>query len=202
MLDLDLGTYPYVTSSHPVSGGFAVGSGIGEGKIEEIIGITKAYTTRVGEGPMVTELIDETGEQIRERGHEYGVTTGRPRRCGWFDGVVCRYTARINGTTGLALMLVDVLDEFDEINICYAYEVDGERIENYPASLTILDKCRPVYKTVRGWKQDITQMTNWDDLPDEAKAYVTEIEAVCGVPVKFVSVGPGREQTIMRQNVL
>jgi len=202
MLDLDLGTYPYVTSSHPVSGGFAVGSGIGEGRIEEIIGITKAYTTRVGEGPMVTELADETGEQIRKRGNEYGVTTGRPRRCGWFDGVVCRYTARINGTTGLALMLVDVLDDFDEINICYAYEMDGERIDHYPASLVTLEKCRPVYKTVRGWKQDITQMTSWDELPEEAKAYVYEIEAVCGVPVKFVSVGPGREQTIVRQDVL
>lgn len=198
MLDLDLGTYPYVTSSHPVSGGFAVGSGIGEGRIKEIIGITKAYTTRVGEGPMVTELKDETGNLIRDRGHEYGVTTGRPRRCGWFDGVVCRYTARINGTTGLALMLLDVLDAFDEIKICYAYEAAGERVEQYPASIDKLAACRPVYKTVKGWKADISGMTSWDELPAETKAYVAEIEAVCGVPVKFVSVGPGRDQTIVR----
>jgi adenylosuccinate synthase len=198
MLDLDLGTYPYVTSSHPVSGGFAVGAGIGDGCINEVIGITKAYTTRVGAGPFATELSDETGALIRERGHEYGVTTGRPRRCGWFDGVVCGYTARINGATGLALMLVDVLSGFDEINICYAYEADGERVEHYPASLATLEKCRPVYKTVKGWRQDITQITSWDELPEEAKNYVAEVEAVCGVPVKFVSVGPGREQTIVR----
>jgi adenylosuccinate synthase len=198
MLDLDLGTYPYVTSSHPVSGGFAVGAGIGDGRIGEIIGITKAYTTRVGAGPFATELSDETGELIRERGHEYGVTTGRPRRCGWFDGVVCGYTARINGATGLALTLLDVLTGFDEINICYAYEADGKRIEHYPASLATLEKCRPIYKTVKGWMQDITRMLSWDELPDEAKNYVAEIEAVCGVPVKFISVGPGREQTIVR----
>ncbi|MDR1069124.1 MAG: adenylosuccinate synthase [Clostridiales Family XIII bacterium] len=198
MLDLDLGSYPYVTSSHPVSGGFAVGAGIGEGRIEEIIGITKAYTTRVGEGPMVTELLDGMGDLIRERGHEYGVTTGRPRRCGWFDGVVCRYTARINGTTGLALMLLDVLDEFDEINLCYAYEADGERLDYYPASLEKVSACRPVYKTIRGWKRDISAVTSWDELPAEAQAYVSEVEKICGVPVKFISVGPGREQTIVR----
>jgi adenylosuccinate synthase len=149
---------------------------------------------------MATELRDEIGGLIRERGHEYGVTTGRPRRCGWFDGVVCRYTARINGATGLALMLVDVLDEFDEIKICYAYEAAGEHLEHYPASLVKLNECKPVYKTVKGWKTDTSGMKSWDELPAEAKEYVAEIEAVCGAPVKFVSVGPGREQTIVKEN--
>jgi adenylosuccinate synthase len=202
MLDLDLGTYPYVTSSHPISGGFTTGSGIGAGLIHEVIGITKAYTTRVGEGPFVTELANEAGALIRERGHEYGVTTGRARRCGWFDGVVVRHSARINGTTGLALMLLDVLDAFDEINLCTAYAHDGGTVEYYPANLKFLSECKPVYKTLKGWKTDLTTLTTYDALPAEAKAYVEAIEQVTGVPVKIVSVGPGREQTIVREDVL
>ena len=202
LLDLDMGTYPYVTSSHPTSGGFTTGSGIGGNLIDEVIGITKAYTTRVGAGPMVTELNDETGEEIRERGHEYGVTTGRARRCGWFDAVAVKHSVRINGTTGLALMLLDVLDSFEEIEVCYLYEYNGEPLDYYPASLKILEECKPINKKLKGWKKDITSMTSWEELPEEAKDYVLEIEKITGVPVKFVSVGPGREQTIVRSEVI
>jgi adenylosuccinate synthase len=199
MLDLDLGTYPYVTSSHPVSGGFTTGAGVGAGLIREIIGITKAYTTRVGAGPMTTELGDATGDLIRERGHEYGTTTGRPRRCGWFDGVVVRYSVRINGTSGLALMLLDVLDDFDEVKLCYAYQHETLGvIEHFPADLAVLEKCEPLYKTLPGWKQSLTDCRDWGDLPAAAKAYVAAVEEVSGAPVKIISVGPGREQTIMR----
>lgn len=201
LLDLDLGTYPYVTSSHPISGGFTTGAGIGAGTIAQVIGITKAYTTRVGAGPMVTELLDATGDLIRENGHEYGVTTGRPRRCGWFDAVVVRHSVRINGTTGIALMLLDVLDSFDEIYICTAYESNGEVINHYPASLAKLESCKPVLKKLPGWKKDLTQATSWDELPEEAKAYVEEIEKQCGAPVQIISVGPGREQTILRTEI-
>ncbi|MDR0852853.1 MAG: adenylosuccinate synthase [Clostridiales Family XIII bacterium] len=202
MLDIDLGTYPFVTSSHPGSGGFMTGAGIGINSINEVVGITKAYTTRVGAGPMVTELANAVGDEIRERGHEYGVTTGRARRCGWFDGVVVRYSSQINGTTGTALMLLDVLDEFDEIQICYAYEEGGRTIEHFPADLSLLERCVPKYKTVKGWKTDITGCKTYDSLPLEAKAYIKEIEEVTGVPVKIVSVGPGRDQTIVREEIL
>ena len=202
LLDLDMGTYPYVTSSHPTSGGFTTGSGIGGNLIDEIIGITKAYTTRVGAGPMVTELNDDTGETIRERGHEYGVTTGRARRCGWFDAVAVKHSIRINGTTGLALMLLDVLDSFEEIEICFSYDYKGAPLEYYPASLKTLEECKPMYKKLKGWQTDITSMTSWEELPHEAKEYVLEIEKITGVPVKFVSVGPGREQTIVRSEVV
>jgi adenylosuccinate synthase len=202
LLDLDLGTYPFVTSSHPISGGFTVGSGIGVNSIKEVIGITKAYTTRVGAGPFVTELADALGDEIRERGHEYGVTTGRARRCGWFDGVVVRYSARINGTTGIALMLLDVLDAFDELKLCYAYEADGKTIEHFPADLSLLERCVPKYKILPGWKTDITSCKTYDELPKEAKDYIAEVEKITGVPVKIVSVGPGRDQTIVREKVL
>jgi adenylosuccinate synthase len=203
MLDIDLGTYPYVTSSHPVSGGFTTGAGIGPHMIGEIIGITKAYTTRVGEGPIVTELLNETGDRIRENGHEYGTTTGRPRRCGWFDAVVVRHAVRVNGMTGLSLMLLDVLDDFDEIKLCTAYETEGGgTLEHFPARLDILAACRPRYRTLPGWKKPLTEARTWDDLPDEAKAYIAAIEEHCGAPVRIVSVGPGREQTILRSPIL
>ncbi|MDR1028090.1 MAG: adenylosuccinate synthase [Clostridiales Family XIII bacterium] len=202
MLDLDFGTYPFVTSSHPITGGFSVGAGTGAGINGEIIGIAKAYTTRVGAGPMVTELTDETGDRIRERGREYGTTTGRPRRCGWFDGVVVRHSSRVNGTTGLALMLLDVLDDFDEINLCYAYGRAGETIEHFPAGLSALEECKPLYRTMKGWKTDLTGCRTWEDLPTEARAYVAAVEEIAGVPVKIVSVGPGREQTIVRKELL
>ncbi|MDR0596164.1 MAG: adenylosuccinate synthase [Clostridiales Family XIII bacterium] len=203
MLDLDLGTYPYVTSSHPGAGGFIVGAGIGPHMIGEIVGIVKAYTTRVGAGPMVTELLDADGDAIREAGHEYGTTTGRPRRCGWFDGVAVKHSVRANGITGIALMLLDVLGGFDEIKLCHAYETPGGGgTEHFPASLDFIGGCKPVYKTMKGWRSDISGISSYDALPGEARAYVEEVERICGAPVKMVSVGPGREQTIIREEVL
>lgn len=199
MLDIDLGTYPYVTSSHPVSGGFTTGAGVGPNRIEEVIGIVKAYTTRVGAGPFVTEEDNEIGDAIREAGHEYGVTTGRPRRCGWLDLVVIRYAARINGLTGISLMLLDVLDQFDTVKVCVGYEKpDGEVIADFPADLKQLASCRPVYKTLRGWHVPITECRKYEDLPEEAKEYIRVIEEFTGVPVRIVSVGPDREQTMVR----
>jgi adenylosuccinate synthase len=203
MLDLDLGTYPYVTSSHPGSGGFIVGAGVGPRMIGEIVGVVKAYTTRVGAGPMVTELTDGTGDAIREAGHEYGTTTGRPRRCGWFDGVAVNHSVRANGTTSIALMLLDVLGGFDEVKLCHAYETpDGEKVVNFPASLDTLAVCRPLYRTMRGWRSDISGCRTFEELPAEARAYVKAIEDISGAPVKIVSVGPGREQTIIREKIL
>ncbi|MDR1572969.1 MAG: adenylosuccinate synthase [Clostridiales Family XIII bacterium] len=201
MLDVDLGTYPYVTSSHPISGGFTTGAGVGVGAIKEVVGITKAYTTRVGKGPFVTELANETGDRIRELGHEYGATTGRPRRCGWFDGVVVRYSARINGTTGLALMLLDVLSDFDELKLCRDYTYKGEKLSDFPARLSVLEACTPSYLTLPGWKSDITGCRDFDALPEAARRYVEAAEEITGVPVKIVSVGPDREQTIIREEV-
>jgi adenylosuccinate synthase len=201
MLDIDLGTYPYVTSSHPISGGFTTGAGVGACAIRDVIGITKAYTTRVGKGPFVTELDDETGARIRERGHEYGATTGRPRRCGWFDGVVVRYSARINGMTGLALTLLDVLGEFDELKLCHGYVCKGETISAFPASLDTVAACAPLYLSLPGWKRDITGCRDFAALPAAARDYVKAVEEITGVPVKIVSVGPGREQTIVREEV-
>jgi adenylosuccinate synthase len=201
LLDVDLGTYPYVTSSHPTSGGFTTGSGIGAGFIQEVLGITKAYTTRVGKGPFVTEEDNETGNRIRELGHEYGVTTGRPRRCGWFDAVVVKYSSRINGMTGLSLMLLDVLDEFETIKLCDQYDYNGERIDNFPARLEIVEECKPVYRELPGWQCDISSCKTYDELPEAAKAYIKAIEDATGVPVKIISVGPRRDQTIIREQI-
>ena len=201
LLDVDLGTYPYVTSSHPTSGGFTTGSGIGAGSIQEVLGIAKAYTTRVGKGPFVTEEDNETGDRIRELGHEYGVTTGRPRRCGWFDAVVVRYSARINGMTGLSLMLLDVLGDFDTIKICDQYDCNGEKIDNFPARLEIIEECKPVYREVPGWKCDISGCRTYEELPGAAKDYIKAIEDAVGVPVKIISVGPRRDQTIIRGTI-
>lgn len=202
LLDIDLGTYPYVTSSHPTTGGFCTGAGIGPNQIDEVIGIVKAYTTRVGKGPFPTEEDNATGDAIRVKGNEFGTTTGRPRRCGWLDGVMLRYTARINGMTGIALMLLDVLDEFDEIKFCVGYEKEGEKVEHFPANLADLEKCQPVYQSIKGWQQDITQATGFDELPREAKDYVKVIEDFTGIPVKLISVGPKRSQTIIRDKMI
>lgn len=201
MLDIDLGTYPYVTSSHPTSGGFTTGAGIGAGAISQVLGIVKAYTTRVGRGPFVTELLDETGERIRQVGHEYGTVTGRARRCGWLDAVVLKYAARVNGLTGIALMLLDVLSEFKTLNICYAYEKDGRRFEHFPADLELVEGCVPVYKELPGWQCDISGCRSFDELPENARNYIREIEELTGVPVKSISVGPDREQTIIREEI-
>jgi adenylosuccinate synthase len=197
LLDVDYGTYPYVTSSHPISGGFAIGSGIGPNRIGEVIGIAKAYTTRVGSGPFVTELEDEIGEKIRERGHEYGTTTGRPRRCGWFDAVMVSYSARINGMTSLSLMLLDVLSGFDEIKICTGYAYEDQVIRDFPASLKVLAACRPIYETLPGWHEDLSGIRDYDSLPLNARNYIQKIEKTVGIPVKVVSIGPKRSQTIV-----
>ncbi|WP_432662006.1 adenylosuccinate synthase [Wukongibacter baidiensis] len=201
LLDIDLGTYPYVTSSHPISGGFTIGSGIGPNMIEEVLGITKAYTTRVGMGPFVTELDNEVGDRIRIAGNEFGTTTGRARRCGWFDAVMVNYSARINGMTSIALMLLDVLTGFEKVKICTGYKLGDKIIDHFPASLNTLAKCEPVYEELDGWNEDITQATRFDELPENAKKYISRIEELTGIPVKIVSVGPKRSQTIVRDSI-
>jgi adenylosuccinate synthase len=198
MLDVDHGTYPFVTSSNSTAGGACTGLGIAPTKIHSIIGVYKAYCTRVGEGPFVTELMDAQGDLIRERGHEYGTTTGRPRRCGWFDAVVARYSVRVNGLDGIALTLMDVLDAFDEIKVCVAYEFEGKRYEDFPAAPWVVNGAKPVYETLPGWKEDIYGTTDWDNLPENAKAYVGHLEALLGVPVAILSTGPDRAHTIVR----
>lgn len=201
LLDLDLGTYPFVTSSHPISGGFAIGSGIGPNMIKDVIGIVKSYTTRVGEGPFVTELNDEIGQQIRVQGNEFGTTTGRARRCGWFDSVIVKYSARVNGLTSISLMLLDVLTGFDTIKICTAYKMGDKIIKDFPASLEDLSKCEPVYEELQGWNEDITNIEKFEDLPENAKKYINKIEEIVGVSVDMISVGPKRTQTIIRKNI-
>ena len=201
LLDLDLGTYPFVTSSHPTSGGFAVGVGVGPNMIKDVVGIVKAYTTRVGEGPFVTELFDETGDRIRTQGHEFGTVTGRARRCGWFDAVIVKYAARVNGLTSISFMLLDVLTGFDKIKICTAYKMGDKIVNNFPASLEDLAKCEPVYEELDGWHEDITKVEKFEDLPENAKKYIARIEELIGVNVDLVSVGPNRTQTIIRKNI-
>jgi adenylosuccinate synthase len=196
LLDVDHGTYPFVTSSSPVSAGACLGSGIGPTKIDEVVGVVKAYTTRVGEGPFPTELHDREGERLREVGQEYGATTGRPRRCGWFDLVVARYAARVNGLTSLAITKLDVLDILDEIKVCTAYQYQGEPIEEFPADIDILQDCQPVYDVLPGWKSKIGQITEYDALPDQAKKYLDYLESKIKVPISMVSVGPMRDKTI------
>lgn len=202
LLDLDLGTYPYVTSSHPTSGGFCVGSGIGPNMVEDVLGIVKAYTTRVGKGPFVTELFDETGDQIRKNGNEFGTTTGRPRRCGWFDSVIVRYAARVNGLTSMSLMLLDVLTGFEKVKICTGYKLGDRVITEFPASLELIEKCEPIYEVLDGWSEDITLATTFEELPVNAQKYVQRIEELTGVKASIVSVGPKRAQTIIRQELL
>ena len=201
LLDLDLGTYPYVTSSHPTSGGFSIGAGVGPNMIKDVVGIVKAYTTRVGEGPFVTELDDEIGEQIRVQGREFGTVTGRARRCGWFDAVIVKYAARVNGITSISFMLLDVLSGFEKINICTGYKMGDKIITDFPASLEDLAKCEPVYEELEGWKDDLTSVEKYEDLPENAKKYIARIEELVGVSIDMVSVGPNRAQTIIRKNI-
>lgn len=202
LLDLDLGTYPYVTSSHPTSGGFCVGSGIGPNMIKDVLGIVKAYTTRVGKGPFVTELFDATGDKIRKNGNEFGTTTGRPRRCGWFDSVIVRYAARVNGLTSISLMLLDVLSGFEKVKICTGYKLGDKIITEFPASLELIEKCEPVYEELDGWNEDITGATKFEELPVNAQKYVQRIEELTGVKASIISIGPKRTQTIIRQELL
>lgn len=200
LLDVDHGTYPYVTSSSTCAGGACTGSGVSPRDIHEIIGISKAYVTRVGSGPFPTELLDATGEQLRQTGGEFGATTGRPRRCGWFDAMVVRYAVRVNGLTGIALTKLDVLSDFDTIKVCTGYTCNGAILETLPASLELFEKCQPVYEELPGWKSDITGARTFADLPQQARDYVKRLEELAGCPIVLVSVGPRRDQTITLRN--
>lgn len=197
MLCIDHGTYPYVTSSTPSSASVPVGAGISPKWIDEVVGVAKAYCTRVGEGAFPTELFDERAHQIRERGHEYGTVTGRPRRIGWFDAVVARYTSRLAGIDNWALMLFDVLTGLDKVCICTGYELDGKVIDYPPSTVSKLARCKPVLIEMEGWKEDLTDIKDFDSLPEAAKAYVRKIEELTGVKVGIISVGPDRKQTII-----
>ncbi|MBW2283332.1 MAG: adenylosuccinate synthase [Deltaproteobacteria bacterium] len=196
-LDIDHGTYPFVTSSNPVAGAACAGAGIGPNQLHHVVGIVKAYTTRVGAGPFVTELLDETGDYIQEKGAEFGATTGRRRRCGWLDLVVVGDSVRLNGLDSLAITKLDVLTGLEKLNICVGYEIDGERISHRPASLKRLSRCKPVYKEMPGWSEDITGARTPEQLPAAARDYLGAIEDIAGVPLSIVSVGAGREETIM-----
>ncbi len=197
MLDVDFGTYPFVTSSNTGAGGAPSGSGVPPNAIDRVVGIIKAYTTRVGEGPFPTELKDEMGAHIAKVGHEFGATTGRPRRCGWFDGVVAHYAAMIGGINEWALMKLDVLDAVETIKVCVAYEVDGERPTSVPASIRKLERCKPVYEEFKGWNCPTTECTTWEELPEQARKYVEYLENLTGVKVSILSVGPKRTSTLI-----
>jgi len=199
MLDVDHGTYPFVTSSSPVAGGALAGTGVGPREIERVIGIAKAYTTRVGAGPFPTELHDGAGEVLRREGAEFGTTTGRSRRCGWLDTVVLRYAARVSGLTETFVTKLDVLSAFDRIPVATSYRVDGEATEDWPMTQTEVHHAVPVYEQFEGWREDITAVTRYADLPRAARTYVEAIEKLGGVPVTAVFVGPGREQTLVRE---
>ncbi len=198
LLDLGYGTYPYVTSSHPISGGFCVGAGIGPTAIDECIGVAKAYTTRVGKGPFPTELDDEVGERIRRVGAEFGTVTGRPRRCGWLDAVILRLAVRLNGLTSLSLNKLDTLSGIDELKVCVAYECDGKRVEHFPADIDELAKCKPIYESVKGWSEDISGAKKFEDLPENAQKYIKYVEKQIGCRISIIGVGPDRTQSIYR----
>lgn len=195
MLDIDQGTYPFVTSSNPVAGGVTIGSGVGPTKITHVVGVCKAYTSRVGDGPFPTELNNETGNRIREVGREYGTTTGRPRRVGWFDSVVVRHARRVSGITDLSLNSIDVLTGIETVKICVAYRYKGELINEYPANLSILTECEPVYEEFPGWTEDITGCKTLDELPANARHYLERVSQLTGIPLSIFSVGPDRAQT-------
>ena len=197
LLDLDHGTYPYVTSSNPVSGGACIGAGVGPTLIDRVIGVAKAYTTRVGEGPFPTELSGSLNDQLTERGGEFGTTTGRRRRCGWFDGVIGRYAVQVNGLDCLAITKLDVLDELDEIQVCVAYELDGERIEHFPSSSDDFARCRPIFETLSGWQCSTEDCRQLKDLPAAAMAYLRFLADLMEVPIAIVSLGASRDQTIV-----
>lgn len=201
LLDLDHGTYPYVTSSHPIAGGVCVGAGIGPTKISKVVGVVKAYTTRVGEGPFPTELHDEVGNHIRERGHEYGTTTGRPRRCGWLDACVVRYAGNLSGIDYMAITRLDILDELPTLKLCVGYKYKGELLDEFPASLKVLADVEPVFEEMPGWQCDTTEIRKYEDLPLNARRYLERLSEVAGIDLGIVSVGPGREQTIIMHDM-
>lgn len=200
MLDIDQGTYPFVTSSNPVAGGVTIGSGVGPTKINHVVGVCKAYTSRVGDGPFPTELLNETGDRIREAGHEYGTVTGRPRRIGWYDSVVVRHSRRVSGITDLSLNSIDVLTGLKTVKICTAYRYNGQLLDEYPASLKVLNQCEPVYEEMPGWAEDITGCKSLGELPDSARHFVERVSQLTGIPLSTFSVGPDRTQTNIVSN--
>jgi len=202
LLDPDFGTYPYTTSSSPLAGGGCLGTGIGPTQLSQVIGVFKAYCSRVGSGPMPTELKDKTGDLIREQGHEYGTTTGRPRRCGWFDAVAARFSTRINGFTGAAITRLDILDTLPRLKICVGYELEGKTINYFPGSVTALDKCQPVYEELPGWQVPTTHIRKYKQLPVEARQYLARLEELISCPVNLICVGPERGQTILKTPIL
>ncbi|UTT63396.1 adenylosuccinate synthase [Microcella humidisoli] len=202
MLDVDHGTYPFVTSSNATSGGAATGSGIGPNRIDRVIGIVKAYTTRVGSGPFPTELFDESGEFLRKTGFEFGTTTGRPRRCGWYDAPIARYTARVNGVTDFVMTKLDVLTGLESIPVCVAYDVDGVRVDEVPVSQSDFHHAKPIYENLPGWSEDISGARSFDDLPKNAQDYVLAIEAMSGARISAIGVGPGRDAIVVRHDLL
>lgn len=201
MLDIDYGTYPYVTSSHPISGGVCVGAGIGPNKINTVVGVVKAYCTRVGEGPFPTEQLNEIGDKIRECGHEFGTVTGRPRRCGWLDACIVRYAGYLSGIDYMAITRLDILDSFDEIKMCVGYKYEGKLLNEVPASLKVLGAVEPVYETFAGWKTDISGIRKYEDLPENTRKYLERMSEVTGIKIGIVSVGPGRDQTIVVKEI-
>jgi adenylosuccinate synthase len=202
LLDVDHGTYPYVTSSNPTAGGAAVGSGIGPTRITTVLGILKAYTTRVGSGPFPTELFDEFGEYLAKTGSEIGVTTGRRRRCGWFDAVIARYATRVNGITDYFLTKLDVLSSLQTVPVCVAYSIDGKRTDEMPMTQSDIARAVPIYTELPGWWEDISDAREFDDLPAKARDYVLRLQELAGAHVSCIGVGPGRDQTIVRRDVL
>lgn len=197
LLDIDHGSYPYVTSSNTTAGGACTGSGIGPTCVDEVVGVVKAYTTRVGNGPFPTELNDEMGQRIRDMGHEYGATTGRPRRCGWLDLVIVRMAKRINGLSSMAVTRVDILDELEEIKICTHYERNGNRVDHFPGDLNVLAECTPVYETLPGWQTPTTHIRAYRDLPENTRRYLERVSELSKTPISIVSVGPDRDETIV-----
>jgi adenylosuccinate synthase len=202
MLDVDHGTYPFVTSSNSTAGGASTGSGIGPAEFKTVIGIVKAYTTRVGSGPFPTELFDESGEFLRATGHEYGTTTGRPRRCGWYDAPIARYSARINGVTDFVLTKLDVLTGLKEIPVCVAYEVDGKRFDEMPVNQTDFHHATPIYENFPGWTEDISTARTFADLPKNAQDYIVALEKISGARISAIGVGPARDAIIVRHDML
>ncbi len=199
-LDIDHGTYPYVTSSSTVAGNACNGSGVGPGKITDIIGIVKAYTTRVGEGPFPSELFDDVGAAIQEKGAEFGATTGRKRRCGWLDTVILENAVRLNSLSGLAITKLDILGGLDELKICTAYDYEGQRFDHFPADLDVLAACKPIYETHPGWAEDISGIREYDQLPENARKYLERVRELVDTPIQIVSVGPGRDETMVLEN--
>jgi adenylosuccinate synthase len=202
LLDPDFGTYPYTTSSSPLAGGSCLGTGLSPSKINRILGVFKAYCTRVGAGPMPTELMGVEGDLIRERAHEYGTTTGRPRRCGWFDAIAARFSVRINGFTGVVVTRLDILDAFERLKICVGYELDGNRIDSFPASVAALERCQPIYEELPGWRVPISHIREYEQLPREARQYIARLEELMSCPASLISVGAQRNQNIYMNPVL